>query len=448
MAAPSAGVGGGGGAAGQGSSSSAAAAAAAAATIGAHGVDQVAEAMWQMNLGEAGELGPYPERDGEPDCSYYMRTGMCRFGMTCKFNHPADRKLAVAAARMKGEYPQRSGQPECQYYLKTGTCKFGATCKFHHPREKAAMATRVQLNELGYPFRPNEKECAYYLRTGQCKFGSTCKFHHPQPSTMMVAVRGSGYSPGQSATSPGQHAYQGAVTSWPLSRSASFIASPRWPGHSSYAQVIVPPGLVHPGWNPYTIGSSSSDDQQPTPGAAQYYTGSRQSGTPGLGDQGIFSSYQSGSVPVGLYAVPRENVFPERPDQPECQFYMKTGDCKFGAVCKFHHPRERIIPAPNCALSSMGLPLRPGEPICSFYSRYGMCKFGPNCKFDHPVGTVMYGHASSPTSEVLTSRRMLAHVPSHPEVSPDNGSGRSRRITHSDSQQIPSGERSTEREAS
>jgi hypothetical protein len=49
--------------------------------------------MWQMNLEEAMELGPYPERVGEPDCSYYMRTGMCRFGMTCKFNHPADRKL-------------------------------------------------------------------------------------------------------------------------------------------------------------------------------------------------------------------------------------------------------------------------------------------------------------------------------------------------------------------
>ncbi|KAG2557640.1 hypothetical protein PVAP13_8NG213620 [Panicum virgatum] len=443
MAAPSAGAGGG---AGEGSSSSAAAAAA-AATIGAHGVDQVAEAMWQMNLGEAMELGPYPERVDEPDCSYYMRTGMCRFGMTCKFNHPADRKLAVAAARMKGEYPQRNGQPECQ----TGTCKFGATCKFHHPREKAAMATRVQLNELGYPFRPSEKECAYYLRTGQCKFGSTCKFHHPQPSTMMVAVRGSGYSPGQSATSPGQHAYQGAVTSWPLSRSASFIASPRWPGHSSYAQVLVPPGLVQvPGWNPYTaqIGSSSSEDQQRTPGSAQYYTGSRQRGTPGIGDQGMFSSYQAGSVPVGLYAVQRENVFPERPDQPECQFYMKTGDCKFGAVCKFHHPRERIIPTPNCALSSLGLPLRPGEPICSFYSRYGMCKFGPNCKFDHSIGTVMYGHASSPSSEVSTSRLMLAHVPSHPEVSPDNGSGMSRRITRSDSQQISSGERSTEREAS
>uniref|UniRef100_A0A0A8Y5A6 C3H1-type domain-containing protein n=1 Tax=Arundo donax TaxID=35708 RepID=A0A0A8Y5A6_ARUDO len=167
-----------------------------------------------------------------------------------------------------------------------------------------------------------------------------------------------------------------------------------------------------------------------------------------MGDQAMFSSYQAGSVPVGLYAVQRENVFPERPDQPECQFYLKTGDCKFGSVCKFHHPKERTIPTPNCALSSLGLPLRPGEPICTFYSRYGMCKFGPNCKFNHPMETVMYGLASSPPSEVPTARHMLAHVPSHSEVSPDNGSGRSRRITIQDSQQIPSGERNTEREAS
>ena len=41
-----------------------------------------------------------------------------------------------------------------QYYLKTGTCKFGATCKFHHPRDKAGIAGRVALNILGYPLRP------------------------------------------------------------------------------------------------------------------------------------------------------------------------------------------------------------------------------------------------------------------------------------------------------
>lgn len=42
----------------------------------------------------------------------------------------------------------------CQYYLKTGTCKFGATCKFHHPRDKAGTEGRVSLNVLGYPLRP------------------------------------------------------------------------------------------------------------------------------------------------------------------------------------------------------------------------------------------------------------------------------------------------------
>ncbi|KAL8252516.1 hypothetical protein R6Q59_036209 [Mikania micrantha] len=88
---------------------------------------------------------------------------------------------AIAAAKMRGEYPERPGQPECQYYLKTGTCKFGATCRFHHPRE---MAGRVSLNVLGYPLRPNEPECLYYLRTGQCRYGTTCRFHHPQPSTI------------------------------------------------------------------------------------------------------------------------------------------------------------------------------------------------------------------------------------------------------------------------
>nr|GFC72285.1 zinc finger CCCH domain-containing protein 33 [Tanacetum cinerariifolium] len=46
---------------------------------------------------------------------------------------------------MRGEYPERPGQPECEYYLKTGTCKFGPTCKFHHPRDMAGIAGRVSL---------------------------------------------------------------------------------------------------------------------------------------------------------------------------------------------------------------------------------------------------------------------------------------------------------------
>lgn len=55
----------------------------------------ISDAMWQMNLrsSETMDSGPYPERPGEPDCSYYIRTGLCRFGATCRFNHPPNRKL-------------------------------------------------------------------------------------------------------------------------------------------------------------------------------------------------------------------------------------------------------------------------------------------------------------------------------------------------------------------
>uniref|UniRef100_A0A1D1XZF5 Zinc finger CCCH domain-containing protein ZFN-like n=1 Tax=Anthurium amnicola TaxID=1678845 RepID=A0A1D1XZF5_9ARAE len=343
---------------------------------------------------------------------------------------------AAVAARMKGGFPERIGQPECQYYLKTGTCKFGVTCKFHHPTDKAGISGRVHLNVLGYPLRPNERDCAYYLRTGQCKFGNTCKFHHPQPSNAVTSLRGSPVYPTvHSPTTPGQQSYPGGLTNWPLSR-ASFIASPRWQGPTSYAQLVVPQGLVQvPGWNAYPgqMGSiSSTENQQQTTGLGQFYGTSRQSETINSGGQGSFSPYRVSSVPMGLYGLQRQNVFPERPGERECQYYMKTGDCKFGAMCRFHHPRERLNPPPNCMLSPLGLPLRPGEPLCLFYSRFGVCKFGPNCKFDHPMRTFTYGLPSSSSVDVPVMRHALgsssanAAPPLSSEGPVEAGAGKSR----------------------
>uniref|UniRef100_A0A1J3FJN2 Zinc finger CCCH domain-containing protein 57 n=1 Tax=Noccaea caerulescens TaxID=107243 RepID=A0A1J3FJN2_NOCCA len=342
-------------------------------------------AMWQMNLGSDGDRS-YLERPGEPDCSYYIRTGLCRFGLTCRFNHPRDRKLVIATARIKGEYPERIGQPECEFYLKTGTCKFGVTCKFHHPRNEAVIAERLSLNVLGYPLRPNKDDCAYFLRTGHCKFGGACRLNHPHPQSqstnLMVSLRGSPvYSALQSPTGQ-QQSY-----SWPR------VANPpRWQDPSSFASLILPQGgLVSvQGWNAYPGHSPSGSDFS--------YRNQQQSDAQ-ESSGGLFSS----GFHSGYYALPRENVFPDRPGQPECEFYMKTGDCKFGTVCKFHHPRDRQTPDPDCVLSPFGLPLRPGEPLCVFYSRYGICKFGPSCKFDHPMRVFTYNNNASPSSSSSSS---------------------------------------------
>lgn len=51
--------------------------------------------------------------------------------------------------------------------------------------------------------------------------------------------------------------------------------------------------------------------------------------------------------------------FPERPGQPVCAYFLKTGDCKFKSGCRFHHPKNWAHKSDVCALSDKGLPLRP-----------------------------------------------------------------------------------------
>lgn len=61
----------------------------------------------------------------------------------------------------------------------------------------------------------------------------------------------------------------------------------------------------------------------------------------------------------GTSSISKEHSYPQRPGQPECQHYLKTGDCKFGSSCKYNHPSEWVVPETSSALSPMGLPLRP-----------------------------------------------------------------------------------------
>ncbi|EFH67077.1 hypothetical protein ARALYDRAFT_890484 [Arabidopsis lyrata subsp. lyrata] len=65
------------------------------------------------------QSSPYPVRPGVENCQCYIKTGLCRFGSSCRYNHPNQR-------------PQvRIDAPICKYFLK-GSCKFGSACIFQH----------------------------------------------------------------------------------------------------------------------------------------------------------------------------------------------------------------------------------------------------------------------------------------------------------------------------
>ncbi|KAL6597746.1 hypothetical protein ACP70R_031612 [Stipagrostis hirtigluma subsp. patula] len=153
----------------------------------------------------------YPRRPGEPDCSYYVKFGSCRYGISCIFNHPR-RQWGPAAGGEEQKplgYPRRPGEPDCSYYVKFGTCKYGMNCRYNHPPRNPVYippgracqcsqhegekneVEKVKLNSLGFPLRPGIGQCSYYMHTGTCKFGTNCRFHHPDPESSENVIHGS-----------------------------------------------------------------------------------------------------------------------------------------------------------------------------------------------------------------------------------------------------------------
>ncbi|CAM9003179.1 unnamed protein product [Rhodiola kirilowii] len=344
------------------------------------GVTGLEESMMRMGLRGA---ETYPQRPGVADCDHYMRTGYCGFGSRCRFNHPQDRNRAILAMGFEGgEYPERPGEPVCQFYMKTGTCKFGVSCKFHHPKNGSGSSDQVPLNILGLPLRPGGSECSYYIKTGQCKFGPTCKFHHPQPAGMSLPTSAPNFYPAVQSSVPTPEQYGESSTHWKVDRTlvpGSYV-------QGSYGPMLISPGVIPvPSWTPYS-GSVSS-----------------------VPSTGIESSVVPYPPLLPAYAGPSSGqilqTFPERPGEPECQYYLRTGDCKYGQSCKYHHPKQWNMPNTNYALSPLGLPLRPGTQPCRFYIQTGYCKFGSTCKFDHPVDTTGYNLIPpSPTNIPMPQR--------------------------------------------
>ncbi len=73
--------------------------------------------------------------------------------------------------------------------------------------------------------------------------------------------------------------------------------------------------------------------------------------------------------------------YPQRFGEPDCRDFLRTGRCKYGDSCKYHHPLGGVKTTdPN----EPPFPIRPNEPLCQYFLKNGTCKFGQTCKFHHP----------------------------------------------------------------
>ncbi|XP_037493109.1 zinc finger CCCH domain-containing protein 43 [Jatropha curcas] len=302
-----------------------------------NGDDKFSDEMERKDEGSNGNRRyQYPVRPEAEDCSYYMKTGTCKFGSNCKFNHPVRRKNQVTKDKVKEreEPTERPGQTECKYYLRTGGCKYGKACRYNHSRAKppvlpakTTVFPALDLNFLGLPIRPGEKECPYYMRNGSCKYGANCRFNHPDPTA--VGGNDAPYSNGGSASL--QQSSQPSVASWSSPRGLNETAP--------FVPIMFPPtqGVPSqsPEWNGYQAPLYPPERSLHPPPAY------------------VISPATDTNVYAHQLQMPVDE-FPERPGQPECSYYMKTGDCKFKSNCKYHHPKNQISKSPPCELSDRG----------------------------------------------------------------------------------------------
>ncbi|PKI54683.1 hypothetical protein CRG98_024883, partial [Punica granatum] len=350
----------------------------------------------------ASNLPIYPQRPGEKDCAHYMLTRTCKFGHSCKFDHPIwvpeggipDWK-EVSLPNTPECFPERPGEPDCPYFIKTQRCSFGSRCKFNHPKDKnSTLGAPGSGNASALPERPQEPPCAFYMKTGTCKFGATCKFNHPKDIMVLHTAQENG--DGELKDS--------------LSNTGGMI------GDVNIAQPLVnfSPALLHNSKGlpvrlgevdcPFYLKTGSCkygatcrynhpdrNAINPPAAAIDYTILAPSAGIPNIVTPvaSIYPVVDPTLPQTMLGVVP--SVYPQRPGQMECDYYMKTGECKFSERCKFHHPIDRSAQSQKVTnqseevkLTLAGLPRREGAAHCPYYMKTGTCKYGATCKFDHP----------------------------------------------------------------
>ncbi|GAB4848039.1 hypothetical protein Ancab_002699 [Ancistrocladus abbreviatus] len=335
---------------------------------------------------------PHPLRPYAADCSFYLKTGTCGFGLNCRFNHPLPKPFQVNGDKEK----ERHGLSEdgvkikCKYYLTPGGCKFGASCKYDHPKEETETEPPA-LNFLGLPIRLGEKECPFYMRHGSCKYEASCRFHHPEPSGAKEesnnspvngeSAKGGNYSSekciGEFTSTHSSGVVQAAVTSVNHRNSEN---GPCYGAVMNASRQGMPQNI---GWNQY---------QEKVSLPSNCTNPHSNHGPPHFSKKADSTHFQQ-QVQI--------EEFPERPGQPECAYFMKTGNCKYKSACRYHHPGSRLktdlirtdysvwksadsFTQDQHLMQIQEFPERPGQPDCEYFMKTGDCKFRTACRYNHP----------------------------------------------------------------
>ncbi|XP_048443759.1 zinc finger CCCH domain-containing protein 65 isoform X39 [Pyrus x bretschneideri] len=367
---------------------------------------------------ESSRRNQYPLRPEAGDCSYYPKTGNCKFGWNCTLNHPRRRKnkqVSKDKAKQREELEKKQDQTESKYYISPGRRIAAPSVapalelnfsdlpirlidlkvskdkakqreeleeKQDQTESKVSKDKAKQREELEE--KQDQSESKYYIspgrRIGVPSVAAALEFnflglpirpgekdcsYYMQTASCKYETNckfnhpdptAAGESRPQSAYGNGRAAsLQGLPNSQGINSEATEWNGYQAPAHLPHRSMPAPPPSVH--------------RSMPAPAPPPY----------------VMNNSVTETNYCGQYAQQTQaEEFPERPGQPVCFYFTQTGDCVNKSNCQYHHPKNQTAATPSCAPSDRGLPLRPGQNICTEYSRFGVCSSGPTCIFDHP----------------------------------------------------------------
>ncbi|XP_022866089.1 zinc finger CCCH domain-containing protein 32-like, partial [Olea europaea var. sylvestris] len=67
---------------------------------------------------------------------------------------PSSASPLSAGVTSQHQLPERYGEPDCKFYMRTGGCKYGSSCRYNHPPNWDNANTNCALSPSGLPLRP------------------------------------------------------------------------------------------------------------------------------------------------------------------------------------------------------------------------------------------------------------------------------------------------------
>ncbi|XP_039780954.1 uncharacterized protein LOC120648298 isoform X2 [Panicum virgatum] len=363
--------------------------------------------------------------------------------------------------------PQRPGKLNCRFYMSSGSCSYGSSCHFNHPQLKAKLEVSnfpseqrnrevefLELNRVGLPIREGARKCTYYMRNG---WDDTNLQSSPHSKKSAEYTTINDISSGSEILPPNiLRMLLPPQNELPCTEEKEMKVQkdPDWPSASDDSD-----GCCSADSSDGPLCKQEHMDYPERPecpflqrfgnckfaSTCQYYHPKDKFPSKYQPKDKFPSRYHPKDNFQSRYRSKRDpplaeelKAYPDRSGKPECPFYMKTGSCKFGADCKFHHPKDltpsmqwpgspkslvaanehhpaaRIpsIQAPASPERSVAAnehhqaarialqdhmyqqqkcPERPGQPDCRYYMQFGKCKFQSACIFNHPKDRLSSG---------------------------------------------------------